>query len=423
LRLDYLTDWLSDLGLGIEEHGCVTFWKINKLTETLIGDLPVIVYHHTSTRILRKVKREGLRADVKKVNPYQNSGAGVYVTTEDSGPAVEGYHSRATQGHGGDEVTLGIKTFLRDLQPDPDDEDIASVGAVQFILPYVPPQDIFFPSQRPARKRTQKPSEREINLKPGLTLGPNVTSAAIEPGDVIAFDGPDGKNNSGKIISVNGDGKDKKFEIQLEHGKETVPLADLLKFGPLLGRGKMVHRVVAKRSKLLQPPELNNTKSGSLDTPVPFTFIHNEEDFCQAEFSPEDGVVYTATFARVMISKGHEIWEVTFELTDETLDRLGKPPGTGHEVTKQESLESVRRTFSTLTVIIHDFVTAHSDALLVMAARDAKQQKLYPRFLRQSVQQAVPSYYYPKQDSKGVYWFVPRSVTLQNLTAILGKQV
>jgi hypothetical protein len=245
LRLDYLRDWMSDLGLGIEEHGCVTFWKADRLTKALIGDLPVIVYHHTSTRILKKVKREGLRADVKKVNPHQNSGAGVYVTTETSGPAVDGYHSRARNGHGGDEVTLGIRTHLRDLQPDPDDEDIASVGAVQFILPYVPPQDIFFPSQRPARKRTQKPGEREINLKPGLTLGPNVTSAAIEPGDVIAFDGPSGKNYSGKIINVNGDGKDKTFEIQLENGKETVTLADLLKSDPLLGRGKMVHRVIA----------------------------------------------------------------------------------------------------------------------------------------------------------------------------------
>jgi len=53
------------------------------------------------------------------------------------------YHSRARNGHGGDEVTLGIKTYLRDLQPDPDDADISS-GAVQFILPYVAPQDIFF---------------------------------------------------------------------------------------------------------------------------------------------------------------------------------------------------------------------------------------------------------------------------------------
>jgi len=141
-RQSYLTDWLHELGLRIEEHGCIAFWRLDSQAEELIGDLPVIVYHHTSTRFLKKIKKEGLRADVKRVNTHENSGAGVYVTTEVSGPVVNGYHYHATK-RGGNPVTLTVRTYLGDLEPDPDDADISS-GATQFILPYVAPQDIFF---------------------------------------------------------------------------------------------------------------------------------------------------------------------------------------------------------------------------------------------------------------------------------------
>ena len=151
LRLDYLDDYLRDeYQIDVREDGACTFWKATPEVEHLIGDLPVIVYHHTSSGLLPAIRREGLRADARKSNSYQNSGAGVYVTTEVSGPAVEGYKRNAISRRKGHPVTLEIKTTLNQLTPDPDDEDIAS-GEVQFILPYVPPQDIEFP--KPERKR------------------------------------------------------------------------------------------------------------------------------------------------------------------------------------------------------------------------------------------------------------------------------
>jgi hypothetical protein len=169
LYLDYLRDWLQEAySIGVEENGCCTFWKRDQETEELIGDLPVIVYHHTSSAILAKIKREGLRADVKRINPHQNSGAGVYVTTELSGAAVNGYHYHAVQKHkkNGDRITLSIKTYLADLEPDPDDQDISS-GAVQFVLPYVAPEDLLWDaSEKTARLKkamniTVPPSEAE----------------------------------------------------------------------------------------------------------------------------------------------------------------------------------------------------------------------------------------------------------------------
>ena len=102
-----------------------------------------MVYHHTSTAIPDRVKKEALRADVERAYGYQNTVAGVYVTTEASDPAVRGYFSIAVNHHGGCEITLPIKTHLWALSPDPDDEDVTS-GAAQSILPYVPPQDILF---------------------------------------------------------------------------------------------------------------------------------------------------------------------------------------------------------------------------------------------------------------------------------------
>lgn len=145
-RLDYLSDWLQEVhSIAIEEHGYVEFWRLEPDVERLIGDLPVVVYHHTSSSVVPKIKREGLRADVKRINTHQNSGAGVYVTTELSGPAVNGYHSHAVQKNrkGGRPVTLSIKTYLSELEPDPDDQDIQS-GATQYVLPYVAPRDIIW---------------------------------------------------------------------------------------------------------------------------------------------------------------------------------------------------------------------------------------------------------------------------------------
>jgi 8-oxo-dGTP pyrophosphatase MutT (NUDIX family)/GNAT superfamily N-acetyltransferase len=162
LRLDYLNDWLRDQHqVDVRDDGYITFWKATPEVEELIGDLPVTVFHHTSSGLVPQIKREGLRGDVRKSNLYQNSGAGVYVTTEVSGPAVEGYRRNSTQRRKGSPVTLEIHTTLRELLPDPDDADIAS-GAVQFVLPYVAPKDIVFPK---TKKRQAAVAEAEVPVQ------------------------------------------------------------------------------------------------------------------------------------------------------------------------------------------------------------------------------------------------------------------
>ena len=146
-RIDYLEEFLSDNSIRVRPDGLVEFWIADPRTLKLIGALPVVVYHYTSSAILPKIEREGLRADVKRINPDNNSGAGVYVTTECSGPAVEGYGRCAVGGHGNQShshvVCLTIKTHLRSLAPDPDDAGLSG-GKHQFILPYVAPADILF---------------------------------------------------------------------------------------------------------------------------------------------------------------------------------------------------------------------------------------------------------------------------------------
>ena len=146
-RLFYFDQWLeNEQSINVQENGDVMFWQLTPLVERLIGDLPVLLYHHTAVGLLPKIKREGLRDDVKKSNPYENSGAGVYLTTESSGPAVNGYlQSAASRFSRGGGVTLIVRTHLDELEPDPDDAGLTS-GQFQFVLPYVPPSDIEFPS-------------------------------------------------------------------------------------------------------------------------------------------------------------------------------------------------------------------------------------------------------------------------------------
>jgi len=144
-------NWLSDeVDIDVREDGLVTFRTLNSLTEHLIKGLPVVLYHHTATgkhdRLLRTIKGEGLRSDVPRADPL-SSGAGVYLTSEVSGPAVTGYRAAARNKHGGDTITLTVVVDdIDDLYPDPDDEDLRS-GQTQWVVRYVPPGAILWDDQ------------------------------------------------------------------------------------------------------------------------------------------------------------------------------------------------------------------------------------------------------------------------------------
>ena len=137
--------WAEECGVDVEENGLVTFTRLWQEVDcdvaTMIGDLYVEMYHHTATGALESIRERGLvRADTLGIAPG-GSGNYVFLTTEYSGPAPDGYSAEARHRFGGEPVMLTIRTRLVDLCPDPDDANMPS-GATQFVAGHVPPRDI-----------------------------------------------------------------------------------------------------------------------------------------------------------------------------------------------------------------------------------------------------------------------------------------
>lgn len=144
---EYLDEFTSDrFEFGIREDGLIEPERITAENAKIIGELPIVVYHHSTDAIEDQVGRDGLRPSsekgIKKVNPYLNSSSGVYVTTEYGSNATRGYQNHAIQTHGGNARTWEIRTTISQLQDDPDDADLGWSQGRQFVLPYVSPSDI-----------------------------------------------------------------------------------------------------------------------------------------------------------------------------------------------------------------------------------------------------------------------------------------
>ena len=134
--VDSLEEYLEDqLSIGVRKDGLITFWHLDRPTHQIIGDLPVALFHFTASRALRSIRQTGLEGDRDPVNDRKSEG--VYLTTEQSGRAIEGYIHNAVHHHSGHGVMLTVKCYLHELMPDEDDADISS-GATQFMVPYVP---------------------------------------------------------------------------------------------------------------------------------------------------------------------------------------------------------------------------------------------------------------------------------------------
>jgi 8-oxo-dGTP pyrophosphatase MutT (NUDIX family)/GNAT superfamily N-acetyltransferase len=238
LRLDYFDDWLRDeLGIDTQDDGSVMFHFLPPKVERIIGDLPVLLYHHTSSHLLPKIKKEGLRADAKQSSPDRNSGAGVYLTTEASGPAVEGYLDAARRrSKNGDGVSLLVKTYLSDLIPDPDDADISS-GELQFILPYVAPSDIIFPKREKPSQKQNGTSTINGPLRSGYSWGPDISFSDIQVGDGLSAD-----SESMDVVAVNPNGT-VTLKDDEDGSTEEWSLAALKHMRVLVGRNKVVHKV------------------------------------------------------------------------------------------------------------------------------------------------------------------------------------
>ncbi len=138
---DYLDEYLGEYSIEVhEDTDALVFDTLDDDSTQLIGDLPVVLVHHTATGALEGIKERGGLVPALTLGlelGYRESGAYVFLTTETGGPAVQGYQDRAVQRYGGDPVMLEIKTTLSSVFPDPDDEDISS-GRRQFATDFVP---------------------------------------------------------------------------------------------------------------------------------------------------------------------------------------------------------------------------------------------------------------------------------------------
>ncbi len=139
--LDAFEEWLDMERSVTVRDGMVHFWKLYEpdIAE-MIGDNPVLLFHFTSSSRVPSIRRHGLVAGKRSVN--RTTTPGVYLTTETDGPAIRGYLHNALRGtkkaYG---VRIDVRTYLSELQPDPDDADIMS-GETQFVTDYVAPDQI-----------------------------------------------------------------------------------------------------------------------------------------------------------------------------------------------------------------------------------------------------------------------------------------
>lgn len=145
LRDEYLVQYLTDeRDLTVREDGLVEIdLDLARVPRRLIADLPLALFHGTSTALLPSIREHGLRP---ARHPRQRSDktfstmAGVYLSTRYD---VGTYASMAAAQHGGDPVILTVRRTLDELEPDPDDEHLQwATSAMQWITPWVPTSDI-----------------------------------------------------------------------------------------------------------------------------------------------------------------------------------------------------------------------------------------------------------------------------------------
>lgn len=123
---------LEDEGLEVRYDGLLVITYPSAEILERVGNREVVLYHHTASALLPLIQEEGLLASPPEKSDPDCSGAGVYLTCEYGGAAVDGYGRSASRLHGGDPVMLEIKTRLTDLIEDPDDVDLKS-GDYQWV--------------------------------------------------------------------------------------------------------------------------------------------------------------------------------------------------------------------------------------------------------------------------------------------------
>lgn len=150
-------------GISVGNDGLVEVERVTPDVASVIGSMPVALYHHTSSALLPKIRKDGLI--IGKQTNFFNTQAGVYLSTRNHGEPVDVYSKRAVHVYGGNPVALRVRRTLDQLRPDPDDADLAWAQGVQFISQPVPPSDIEMsgPNNAAAAKTAVK---RAVRVKP-----------------------------------------------------------------------------------------------------------------------------------------------------------------------------------------------------------------------------------------------------------------
>lgn len=126
--------------IAVADDGLVEVERVTPANSSIIGNLPIALYHHTASALLPAISEQGLV--IGKPTNFFNTQAGVYVSTMAGGRPVDTYSQRAAHVHGGDPITIRVKRLLSEITPDPDDADLNWAQGRQFITPSVPVADV-----------------------------------------------------------------------------------------------------------------------------------------------------------------------------------------------------------------------------------------------------------------------------------------
>lgn len=139
---ELLSEYLAEeLQIAVRRgDGLIEFEVLTDEVAEAIGDQDVVLFHHTSDAVTERAQQEGLQGHLPSANSRKE--AGVYLTTDPSGPSARVYQGGAVALHGGEGVTFEVRVKLADIRPDMDDADLHSTQGRQFVTDYVGPGQI-----------------------------------------------------------------------------------------------------------------------------------------------------------------------------------------------------------------------------------------------------------------------------------------
>jgi hypothetical protein len=184
-RLEMLRDYLNDEhSIRIREDGLIEFWDLTPEVEKIIGDKPVVVNHYTSDAILKDVSEKGLLPNIHNINRHGAEGDGIYVTTETSGPAVEGYGRAAAGKLGGNPVYI-LSLLRGDFEKA---KSFSNAIRNEIAKPKTPAQ-LKAEGEQISRDKVEVPTVEEVAIKPEKPAIPAKKTKKQIPSKIVTLRG------------------------------------------------------------------------------------------------------------------------------------------------------------------------------------------------------------------------------------------